>query len=587
MPSDGGFNLKKTASTANSLSARIAYFSMEIAIEPRIPTYAGGLGILAGDTLRAAADIGLPIVAVTLVHRKGHFDQRLDANGEQTESPVEWRPEKFLEKVDATTTITIENRPVRIGAWRYLVEGYQGDAVPVYLLDASSDENSAWDRVLTDHLYGGDRHYRLCQELILGKAGAEILRFLGYSHIERYHMNEGHSAFLTLDLLEQKLAGRALSSTTEDDINAVRERCVFTTHTPVPTGHDRFSRAAVVQVLGETYARALEAGGCFQDGELNMTYLALRGASYINGVAMEHGEISQGMFPKYRISAITNGVHAPTWVSAPFADLYDRHLPDWKRDHLYLRYAKGIPLHEIQVAHSEAKHELIQFVRDRSGVELLPDVMTIGFARRATAYKRADLLFSDPDRLRLIAKNVGPIQLVFAGKAHPADKPGKAIIAKLIRTAKTLDGDIRFVYLANYDMEMAKVLCSGVDLWLNTPLRPQEASGTSGMKAALNGVPSLSVLDGWWVEGHIEGVTGWAIGQAGDLPETTEAEEASLYGKLEEVVLPTFYGRPSAYAEIMRSAIAINGSFFTTRRMIQQYVTNAYFPDFSLGQNLT
>ena len=568
-------------------SARIAYFSMEIAIKPMIPTYAGGLGVLAGDTLRAAADLGLPMVAVTLVHRKGYFSQRLDEHGNQSESPVEWRIEEFFEKVDATTTITIENRPVKIGAWRYLVEGYEGDTVPVYLLDASSDENSPWDRTLTDYLYGGDRRYRLCQELILGKGGAEMLRSIGYSQIERYHMNEGHSAFLTLDLLEQKLAGRDLSSTTEDDIKAVRERCVFTTHTPVPAGHDRFSKAAVVQVLGETYAHALEAGECFQDGELNMTFLALRGAGYINGVAMEHGEISQGMFPNYRISAITNGVHAPTWVSAPFAELYDRHLPDWKRDHLYLRYAKGIPLHEIQMAHNEAKGKLIEFVHDRAGVAFLPDVMTIGFARRAAAYKRGDLLFADADRLRAIAKNVGPVQLVFAGKAHPHDEGGKAIITHIIRAAKTLDGDIRFVYLANYDMEMAQVLCSGVDLWLNTPLRPQEASGTSGMKSALNGVPSLSVLDGWWVEGHIEGVTGWAIGHGGDLPETTEAEEASLYGKLEEIVLPTFYGRPTAYAEIMRSAIAINGSFFTTRRMVQQYVTNAYFPHHNLKQNRT
>lgn len=565
-------------------ASHIAYFSMEIALEPRIPTYSGGLGVLAGDTLRAAADAGLPLVAVTLIHRKGYFDQELDEEGNQSERPVEWRPEEFFERVDATTTITIENRPVELNTWKYSVQGHEGDTVSVYLLDASSDKNTPWDRTLTDHLYGGDRHYRLCQELILGKGGAQMLRALGYANIARYHMNEGHSAFLTLDLLEQELAGRALLSTTADDINAVRECCVFTTHTPVPAGHDRFSRSAVVQVLGESYAHALEAGGCFQDGELNMTYLALRGASYVNGVAMEHGEISQGMFPNYRISAITNGIHAPTWVSAPFADLYDRHLRDWRRDYLYLRYAKGIPLHEIQRAHSDAKRELIEFVRRKSGVELLPNLMIIGFARRAATYKRADLLFADTDRLRWIARNVGPIQLVFAGKAHPQDEQGKAVIARLIRTAKALDSEVRFVYLANYDMEMAQVLCSGADLWLNTPRRPQEASGTSGMKAALNGVPSLSVLDGWWVEGHIEGVTGWAIGHGGDLPETIEAEEASLYDKLEQIVMPTFYGRPNAYAEVMRSAIAINGSFFTTRRMVRQYVTNAYFPHSTLRQ---
>ena len=568
-------------------STHIAYFSMEIALEAKIPTYAGGLGILAGDTLRAAADVGLPVVAVTLIHRKGYFDQALDEEGNQSERPVEWRPEDFFERVDATTTITIENRPVQLSVWKYLVEGQEGNTVPVYLLDASSTQNTPWDRTLTDYLYGGDRHYRLCQEFILGKGGAQILRVLGYENIARYHMNEGHSAFLILDLLEETLAGRPLSSTSENDINAIREHCVFTTHTPVPAGHDRFSRAAVVQVLGEAYASALEAGGWFQNSELNMTFLALRGASYVNGVAMEHGEISQGMFPNYRISAITNGVHVPTWVSSPFADLYDRHLRDWRRDYLYLRYAKGIPLHEIQRAHGEAKLELIEFVRARSRVALLPNVMTIGFARRAATYKRADLLFADPDRLRWIARNVGPMQLVFAGKAHPQDEQGKAVIAKLMRTTKALDGEIRFVYLADYDMEMAQVLCSGVDLWLNTPRRPQEASGTSGMKAALNGVPSLSVLDGWWVEGHIEGVTGWAIGHGGDLPETEEVEEASLYDKLEQIVMPTFYGRPIAYAEVMRSAIAINGSFFTTRRMVRQYVTNAYFPHRKLKQVIT
>jgi len=558
---------------------KIAYFSMEIALAPSIPSYSGGLGILAGDTLRSAADLELPLVAVSLVYRKGYFRQRLDALGNQTEEPDVWEPQTRLQPANQTVTVSIEGREVKLQAWRYDITGMSGHVVPVYLLDSDLPTNSEWDRKLTDSLYAGDNRYRLCQEVLLGIGGIAMLRSLGLDDINSYHMNEGHSSLLTLALLEEELELRNTQVPDKDDIEVVRRQCIFTTHTPVPAGFDKFPQAMVQQVLGERRTRLLEQTGCFRDGILNMTSVALQFSHYINGVAMRHGEVSHGMFPGFPIHAITNGVHAVTWTSSAFHDLYDRHVPEWIRDNAYLRYAVGISLDEIREAHRRAKAVLIEEVQRRNGVTLDPSILTIGFARRAAAYKRADMLFSDLNRLRAIAKNTGPLQIVYAGKAHPADEGGKALIRRVFAAAAQLKDDIRMVYLENYDMALAKLMVAGVDLWLNTPQRPQEASGTSGMKAALNGVPSLSILDGWWIEGCFEGVTGWAIGQDGR-PETidTVAEAASLYQKLEEQIIPLFYRQPEAYAVVMRSAIAVNGSFFNTQRMLEQYKANAYFP---------
>jgi len=558
---------------------RIAYFSMEIALDPSIPTYSGGLGILAGDTLRSAADLGLPMAAVTLLHRKGYFRQRLDGDGKQVEEPAVWTPEERLQLMDPVVSVRLEEREVRVRAWCFTIDGIAGHTVPVYLLDTALNENSPWDQTLTDHLYGGDEHYRLCQELVLGIGGVEILARLGHANIESYHMNEGHSALLAVALLEQRLNGRS-GEATETDMDAVKEKGIFTTHTPVPAGHDQFPLNLVVQVLGPERTRTLEVTGCLPNGALNMTYLALRSSHYINGVAMHHGEVSRGMFPRYPIRAITNGVHAVTWTSAPLQALYDRHIPEWRHDNAYLRYALGIPLEEIRQAHALAKRELLAEIERLSGNRLDESVMTIGFARRASTYKRADLMFSNPERLKWIAHHIGPFQLVFGGKAHPRDQGGKDLIQRVFEAAAALKGTVRVVYIEDYDLHWGKLVCSGVDLWLNTPQRPQEASGTSGMKAALNGVPSLSVLDGWWIEGHIEGVTGWSIGRGDDALEQPTAEIASLYDKLEFVILPMFYGRPASYAEVMRWAIAINGSFFNTQRMVAQYLSNAYFPTY-------
>jgi glycogen phosphorylase len=555
---------------------RAAYFSMEIALRSDIPTYAGGLGVLAGDTLRAAADVGLPMAGISLLHRQGYFEQHLDAHGNQTESPSLWNPEVILEPIDVRASIVLEGRTVHIRTWKYPVHGIGGHIVPVYLLDTDLAENSPFDRTLTDHLYGGDEYYRLCQEILLGIGGVEILNALGCKHVMAFHMNEGHSSFLALALLEQHVAGRAAEATTED-VAFLRKKCVFTTHTPVPAGHDQFPRELVNRVLGSERMALIETLGGFTGDALNMTLLALRAAHYINGVAMEHGEVSRGMFPNYPIHAITNGVHAVTWTSLPFQELYDHHIPEWRRDNLYLRYAVGIPLHEILEAHAQAKRKLVEEVFRATGQQLNEHVMTFGFARRATAYKRADLLFSNVERLTSIAQHVGQLQIIYSGKAHPQDEPGKALIRRIFELMAGLRGAIEIVYLENYDMRWSQLITAGADLWLNTPLRPYEASGTSGMKAALNGVPSLSIPDGWWREGHVEGATGWDIGEE-EIPETADEEAASLYQKLENVILPMFYGRKNAYAEIMRLSIALNGSFFNAQRMIAQYLLDAYSP---------
>ncbi len=556
----------------------VAYFSMEIALDPAMPTYSGGLGVLAGDILRAAADLGLPMTGVTLLHRKGYFHQHLDPWGSQSETPASWTPEEILEPLPPRVSLEIEGRQVHVRAWRYVVHGLAGHIVPVYFLDTALAENSPQDQTLTDHLYGGDDHYRLCQEIVLGLGGVAILHALGHNTRMCYHMNEGHSALLSLALLEQQAEGRGLCAITETDVESVRRQCVFTTHTPAPTGHDQFPLELVRQVLGEQRASALETMHCYMNGTLNMTHLALRFAYYINGVAMRHGEVSLGMFPRFPINAITNGVHAVTWTVPVFRDLYDRRIPEWREDNFYLRYAIGIPVNEIQQAHIQAKRELLEEVRKRTGVLFNEEVMTLGFARRATPYKRADLLFADVDRLKELSRRVGPLQIIYGGKAHPEDEGGKAIIRRIYEAAGALGDAVRSVYLENYDMALAQRLCAGVDLWLNTPQRPLEASGTSGMKAALNGVPSLSVLDGWWIEGHVEGVTGWSIGDGREPSGDSSAEVASLYDKLERVIVPLFYGRPNTFAEVMRSTIAFNGSFFNTQRVLSQYVRNAYSP---------
>ncbi len=556
------------------VSGLVAYFSMEIAINPAMPTYSGGLGILAGDTLRSMADLGVPLTAFSLVHRKGYFQQHLDAKGVQSESIQPWNPADFCVEEQARVTVSVEDRVVTVRCWRYNLVGRYGHVVPIYLLDTDVEENSGWDRGLTDHLYGGDTNYRLQQEIVLGMGGVRMAHALGY-RVNVYHMNEGHAALLTLGLLERQLGGGPLGAATEADMEQVRKKCVFTTHTPVPAGHDRFSTEQSIRILGGDRTARLEKLGCFRDGMLNMTLLALRFSRYANGVAMQHAKVSRAMFPEFAIDSITNGVHAPTWVSEPFQKLMDAHFPAWRRDNLYLRNAIDLPEGEILAAHARNKAALLVDVAERTGQVLDPKRLTLGFARRAATYKRATLLFTDPKRLAEIAAKAGGLQILYAGKAHPQDGPGKELIQQVIEEAVKLSNDaLRILYLENYDWNLGALLTAGVDVWVNTPRRPYEASGTSGMKAALNGVPSLSILDGWWIEGCIEGVTGWAIEDGAD----DAAEADSLYRKLETAVLPLFLDAPEKWARLMRNTLAFNGSYFNTNRMVKQYTRNAYYP---------
>jgi starch phosphorylase len=556
----------------------VAYFSMEIALDPALPTYSGGLGILAGDMLRSAADGGYPLRAVSLAYRDGYFRQRLDAAGGQSEEADVWDPAaRGLEALPVAVQVEIEGRPVRVRAWRFPVTGVGGHVIPVFLLDTDLPENDERDRALTDHLYGGDERYRLSQEIVLGIGGARLLAALGLdAQTACYHLNEGHSALLVLALLEARLAARGASEPEADDLAAVRERCVFTTHTPVAAGHDSFDFETSRALLGDARIGLLQHFDALPGGRLNMTALALHGSRYVNGVALRHGEVLHDMWPGYPVHTITNGVHAATWASPSFRALFDRRIPGWRSDNLRLRDALGIPLEEIDEAHRAAKAILFEEVARRTGQRLDPGPLTLGFARRATGYKRADLIFADLERLRALARAGGGLQLLFGGKAHPRDEPGKALIRNIVAAANALGGDVRVLYLENYDMALAATLCAGVDVWLNNPAPPQEASGTSGMKAALNGVPSLSVLDGWWVEGHIEGVTGWSI----ETPDPHQngyprAAAAMLYDKLEHAVLPAYRDR-GAFLNVMRAALAHNGSYFNTQRMIWQYAHDAY-----------
>lgn len=552
---------------------RIAYFSMEIGIIPEMHTYSGGLGILAGDTLKSAADLRIPMVGITLIHRMGYFRQELDPFGRQIEHPDPWDIEKYLNKLDVMVDVQIENKTVYITAWLYVIQSTTGGKLPILFLDTDIPENEPQYRTLTHYLYGGDLDYRLKQEIVLGIGGIKILDELGFE-IKKYHMNEGHSSFLTLELLQRfkRPIEEVWSEELVWDTEKVRNLCVFTTHTPVAAGHDRFPYELAQKIAGEIVPLWLlkKLAG---DGMLNMTLLGFNLSEFINGVSKKHEEVSEKMFPGYEIHAITNGIHSYTWVSEPFKNLYNKYLPGWANEPEIFVRAWRIPEDELWDAHIHAKKHLIDFVNRITGANLNYDTFTIGFARRATPYKRADLLISDPERLAMIGE--GRIQIIYAGKAHPKDEGGKKLIQNIFEVKEKLKNKVKIVYLPNYDMAMAMKLVAGVDIWLNTPLKPYEASGTSGMKAAHNGVPNLSVLDGWWIEGWIEGYTGWAIGT---LEETSDPKKDAedLYYKLSSEILPLFYENRHIWTKIMKNAITMNAYYFNTHRMVRFYVTEAY-----------
>lgn len=542
---------------------------MEIGFDSRVPTYSGGLGILAGDTLKACADLKIPIIGITLLAESGYFFQKIDEEGNQIEMPTNWSKDDFLKLLPVKVSVNIEGKDVQIQVWEYMMKGIDGYNVPLYFLDTNIDENDEYHRTLTHYLYGEDRKYRLCQEIILGIGGVRAIEALGYNNIEKYHMNEGHASLLVIELLERTKKENGY------DVEAVKKQCIFTTHTPVSAGHDKFPLDLVRKVFPSSVLFEMPEMFC-RDNEVNMTLIGMNFSYYINAVAKKHGEVSKNMFPDYKINFITNGVHSFSWTSDSFKRLYDKYLPGWEQNPFFLKSALSIPEKEIWEAHQEAKKPLIDYVNRQKNIGMDYDVFTIGFARRVTPYKRADLLFTDINRLLEINEKVGKIQIIFAGKAHPQDVEGKKLIKSVFSRIRELEGEVKAVYLENYDMRLGKLITSGVDLWLNNPLRPREASGTSGMKAAHNAIPSFSVLDGWWIEGHIENVTGWSIGS--DQEQADEDKDLQdLYDKLEKIIIPMFYNQRNEWLNIMKHSIAINASFFNTHRMIQQYVTNAYF----------
>ncbi len=540
---------------------------MEIGIRNDIPTYSGGLGVLAGDVLRSSADLMLPMVAVTLVSRKGYLRQKLTRTGEQSESPDEWNPAVMLEVAPPKTEVRIENRQVKVQAWLYEHKSTIGNSVPIIFLDTDVEGNAAEDRRITDVLYGGDDKYRLKQEIVLGIGGTRMLDVLGF-WISKYHMNEGHSALLTLELLRKN----------DFESDSVRRQCIFTTHTPVESAFDKFPYTLVESVLGREYPleTVKEYGG--QD-KLNMTLLALNLSGYQNGVTKAHTKFSMKLFPHYYIRAVTNGVHSYTWTSQSFHQLFDKYIPGWASEPELLVRIDKAPNGEVWAAHMENKKRLLTFVEESTGVRMDESALTIGFARRATGYKRATLIFSDTKRLREVNKKT-PVQLVFAGKAHPRDISGKDVIRQVFWYKEELKDELKVAYVENYDMQIAAKLTSGVDVWLNTPLPPMEASGTSGMKAAHNGVVNFSVLDGWWIEGCIEDVTGWSIGASSEEQleekERRRLELDDLFNKLRYVIGPKFYDERDAWIEMMKNSIGKVAYYFNTDRMMRRYITDAY-----------
>ena len=561
-----------TRLTSITSRTAIAYFSMEIAIRPEMHTYSGGLGILAGDTARSCADLELGVVFVTLLNRAGYFRQRIDQDGRQIEEPDWWDPAKFCTPLDAMVAVEIEGRSVWVRAWLYVHTYPHGHEIPIILLDTGIDHNDMDDQTLTHFLYGDGETYRLKQEIVLGIGGARLLRALGFD-IRTYHLNEGHAALLTLELLNRYRIPEELrgSGIPPYRIATVHDHCVFTTHTPVKAGHDNYSYDLFQRLLPD-FVILDELKRLAGADKLNMTRLAFNLSGYINGVARRHAETTEHQFPGYRIHAITNGIHVGNWAHASFAGLYQEKVPHWQHEPEMLVRALQFDENEVWRCHQAAKGDLIGRVKATTGVSLDPGALILGFARRMTGYKRPLLPFSDLDRLSALAAQY-PFQIVMAGKAHPKDNEGKLVIQRLHQIARELEGKLKCVFLPGYDMELAKTLVAGSDVWLNTPLPPLEASGTSGMKAALNGVLNLSTLDGWWVEACMDNVNGWAIGSGTG---TGEDDAALLYEKLGSTVLPAYYGRTEHWRWMTKQAIGTIAYYFNSQRMMRRYAAEAY-----------
>ena len=534
----------------------IAYFSAEIGISSSLPTYSGGLGVLAGDHIKAAGDLGLNMCAITLLYREGYYKQRIDEEGIQSETYPQFDPHPMLIKTDVAFTLRLRDRDVWIQVYQFNYEGQDGHCVPIYFLDTDFEENYEDDRIITKRLYSGDKDHRILQEAILGFGGAQLLQNLGLDKIKTYHMNEGHCSFLVLHLLEKY----------QGDIEKVKDRCHFTTHTPVSAGHDHFAESRVRKLLKGLLPEHLKLPSLIQDGRLHMTELGLYFSRTANGVSALHGQVAQAQFPWMNIGSITNGVHHSYWMGSPFKRLFDEYFPDWRKNPKALLDIDLIPDNVLMDAHQNRKNYLLGYVNSQLGKTLDAETLTIGFARRAATYKRAQLLFHDMEKFEYIGRK--EIQIIFSGKAHPNDKEGKELIRQIVEKSKMMFGKVKIVFLENYNMWLGRMITSGVDVWLNTPLRPNEASGTSGMKATLNGVPNLSVLDGWWAEGCEDGINGWAVGDP-NIP-NDENDAKHLYRVLENEVIPIFYENRSKWISIMKASIK-TGVNFTAHRMITEY----------------
>jgi len=546
---------------------KVAYISMEIGLDSNIPTYSGGLGVLSGDTVRSAADLEIPMVGLCLCYSSGYFYQFFNEFGDQKEKEIEWSFYYEFDKIDTPITIKIQDKEIKISAWLYEVIGQSGHIVPIYLLTTDVEGNENWQRKLTAALYDStSRWHRIVQEMILGLGGVKLLKSLGYNNIKVYHINEGHGAFATLELLKEF-----------GNIEKVKESVAFTTHTPVPAGHDTFNYDLVKDVFRDNLPSNIkELGG---QNELNMTVLAMNLSRYRNGVAKKHGEISRQMFPNYNVDYITNGIHLPFWVSKPIRKIFDKKWPNWKSVPSVLQNAIEIDDLDLFDAHIENKFNLISYQKSHSWNLLDEELITIGFARRFATYKRAVLLFHDIERLGKICK--GNVQFIFAGKAHPKDEMGKDYIKKIYEAGEYLydNYEVKVVLMENYNMDLSHMLVSGVDVWLNTPNRYREASGTSGMKAALNGVLNFSVQDGWWLEGyHMNPMAGWAIGPDDSDPKAAQnnwdVDSNYLYEILENKIIPTYMDHDE-WIFRQKNAISLV-AYFNTHRMVTEYAEKAY-----------
>lgn len=534
---------------------KIAYFSAEIGIDPKIKTYSGGLGILAGGTIKAMADLEVPFCAVTLLYKYGFFKQKIEDNY-QHEYDDEWDYENILKDTGKETKVNIFGEDVYIKIWKYEYRGITGHVVPIYFLDTHLDKNPDWAIDLTNRLYCGDR---ISQEIVLGIGGLRAIKELNHS-IEKYHMNEGHSSLLTLELY--KMLGEEFGYSDEN----VKDRCIFTTHTPIPAGHDKFNYSEVHERLkGEVGIIPWHIKDLAGENQFNTTKLALSLSGYHNAVSKKHMEVSKQMFPDFDIDYITNGVELITWVNPFLEDVYNRYIPEWKKDNTLMKEVFKIPNSEIYKAHASAKKDMIKFVNNKNitGVTLDENRLTIGFARRFIEYKDALLIFKNLGTLRRLGKKV---QFIFAGKSHSHDGIGKDIMKRIIEYSEELRNEVSIAFIENYDMEVAKKLVGGCDVWLNTPVPPNEASGTSGMKAAANGCIHFSRLDGWAIEAFEMNGGGFPISDYHDLIMT-----------LEYKIIPMFYSKDkTSWTNEMKLAIGNSSSYFNTHRMAKEYVLKAY-----------